>query len=55
MVTGLRESVVDRYSSQFTAEGETEYCNLQPPMPETRQDEENYLLCIIIDCYYCAL
>ena len=36
MVTGLGESVVDGYSSQFTAEGEAEFCN---PMPETCQDE----------------
>ena len=41
MVTGLGESVVDGYNSQFTAEGEAEICNLQPPMPETYQDEVN--------------
>ena len=41
MVTGLGESVVDGYNSQFTTEGEAEFYNLQPPIPETHQDEAN--------------
>ena len=36
MVTGLGESVVDGYSSQFTAEGEAEFCT---PMLEAHQDK----------------